>query len=176
MTEDPQLPEPPDVLPNKKGYSWRPSLSDAQLWALGFIVAQWQLIEVHMGTQVLALTQGDADAQTEFRSKTTFEARRDIWKDVVTRLEFEPRRAALLGIIGDIGSVKADRDKMVHGLLIGGDSNQDGMPVYHSGMAMEKTKTDRRNFVWRFTFDRMRQVAQKLDRINLRLSRLMIGG
>ncbi len=168
--------EPPEVFPSKKQFHFWPSLTDAQLWSIGMVVAEWQMIELQMQSHVFQLAENDPDVQKMFRETRTFEARRDQWKELVTRREPEPLRTEFLMVIDVIGSVKLDRDRIIHGYMVGGDSNEDGQPVHQTGMSFERSATPRRNFEWRHSTERLKRTIVKLDMINLRLFELFGGG
>ena len=154
------------VRPSKIYPSMQVPLTARQLEAIGLVVVQWSMIEHWMDFQMSAFLAEDIEALTEFR-KGSFRERHRQWRDVINVRVHEPWKQELLAIASRIGTIKQDRDRIVHGQW-GEEANKGPDPVWLFSWFGTKP-----NFDWRISYDRLRDAARKIAAENHALCTLL---
>ena len=153
--------------PSRHSFPHNPGISDRQLWAIGMIVIQWNMLEMLMHDHVRYFTRDDRELAKEYEQQKSFKHQRQFWqKQIETKLK-DPKRTQLLALNDRIKVVKAQRDKIIHNLWGGG--MQAGTPY------SENYTTDAQILgsmhawgagKWRLTFQELRKIGRNLATVN----------
>jgi hypothetical protein len=164
------------LFPSRNNLFFNPGVPDRQVWAIGMVAVQWSMTETIMHHRLNDLTKGKPEL-IERRSKLpSFKHHRAFWEEQIQLQIDEPQRALLLAAIVRVKELKAQRDRIFHGLWGGGMEGASwaaaGTPT--SDGRIFRSPNPNKQFSWDLTYARVREISENLSKLNSDLFALIL--
>lgn len=177
----------PMIFPSRKTLNFDPAVPDRQLWAIGMITVQWAMVELTMNQNIHQLVGDDLELIEELSKVRNFKQRADFWQVQIELKMVDPQRANALRCLSLVRQLKSQRDEVMHrpwgGGMQAGSWSAENHPTIDSGLMLKTGETPQVNkkgeanlFTWNMTFGRLRQMAQEISDLNVRMIKTFMWG
>jgi hypothetical protein len=146
----------------RKKFRFQVPPGDNQLMAIGLVAAQWGIVENNLTLIAHGIYGDDQAAKIQYDKLQNFRKRSDILRDLIDRRVVEPHRTALLAHLDHVGSIVIQRDRIIHGLWGGENSDQDTDSGATHSFSWTAPKPI---YNWRLSYAEILSVALKIDRL-----------
>lgn len=153
-----RAPKPPDFY-LQTGLHVEPIASNEELWAIGLVATLWNHIERDIAVIADALTSYDRAAKIQFRAAQTMDNRLRLLRSTIKLKVLPEYTPILLRFVDRIGSMLAQRDKIIHGAW------SHRMDEDETRRFIGSAAPNRKPFRWTLSYERIFKVARQMDRL-----------
>jgi hypothetical protein len=158
-------PKLPDFHFTHFGLHIQPFASDEELWAIGLVAMLWNHVERSIAVIADALTAYDPKLKLEVRAIKTMDRRLGKLREIIVLKVLPEHIPTLLSFVNRIGSMLAQRDKIIHGAWVKNINQID--PAKYPSKHLINSTPYQKEFKWSLTYERIFKVASQIDRLIL---------